>query len=151
MTAKERFDAKVEKSDKCWMWTASKDSAGYGKMYFEGRVVGAHRISFLLHNGDIPEGYEVDHECHVVACVNPDHLRLATPKQNVEHRNGAQANNTAGVRGVRWHKRVKKWEAVVTHHGKQIFLGYFTEMSEASEAARVKRAELFTFPETAAA
>ena len=93
--------------------------------------------------GPIPEGLVIDHLCHNHACVNPDHLRAVTHKQNGEHRNGP-AGAISGVLGVHWHKRIGKWQASVRHNGKLYHAGYFESIEEAGQAAAAKRNELYT-------
>lgn len=56
---------------------------GYGAFWYKGRMARAHRVSWVLHNGGIPEGIEVMHKCDVPACVRPDHLMLGTQADNV--------------------------------------------------------------------
>lgn len=75
----ETFWSKVDKSGDCWIWTAGATSAGYG--LFKHQY--AHRISYRLHRGEIPEGLELDHLCRVTRCVNPDHLEAVTHAENV--------------------------------------------------------------------
>jgi hypothetical protein len=87
---------------------------------------------------------QLDHICHVRACVNPDHLRPVTHKQNQEHKKGVQANNKSGYRGVSLSKRDGRWRAVVMHNWKPIFLGYYSTPEEANEVVVAKRNELFT-------
>jgi len=87
--AEQRFWEKVDKrADGCWLWTGSKQTAGYGT-FNTGRVgpatsryVGAHRFSYELANGPIPDGLHLDHLCRTPACVNPDHLEAVTPTIN---------------------------------------------------------------------
>src|SRR5690606_21927296 len=86
----------------------------------------------------------VDHICMNKGCVNPDHLRLASKKQNNEHLSPARKNNRLGLRGVSWHEASGKWAATVGHNGKHYHLGLFTDPADAAEVARVKRLELFT-------
>ena len=138
-----RFWAKVEKGPGCWEWTASKIT-GHGRMVIDGATAYAHRISYELANGPIPDGLLIDHICHNKGCVNPDHLRLATQKQNGENRAGLPANNTSGVRGVHWRKDVGCWQAVVRSTPKVYHVGYFDDLAEAEAAAIAKRNELFT-------
>jgi hypothetical protein len=143
----DRFWAKVQKSaepDGCWIWTASRTSHGYGKIGVNGRLAAAHRLSFELSKGPIPAGMQVDHVCFNRGCVNPAHLRLATNKQNNEHRSGARRDSSSGVRGVYWHSRAKRWQASTRHNGRTIHLGLFDTLAEADVAVRAKRRELFT-------
>jgi hypothetical protein len=66
-------------SNGCWQWIGSFTPAGYGKIVIEKRTIGAHKISYLWHVGDIPEGDLVHHSCENKGCVNPAHLELKTP------------------------------------------------------------------------
>ncbi|MGO2634644.1 MAG: hypothetical protein ACTH9H_12945, partial [Galactobacter sp.] len=83
--------------------------------------------------------------CHNRACVNVDHLRVVTNKQNSENRSDSQKNNTSGFRGVtKSRPSSNKWIAQVRHRGRRIYLGTFADIAEAAAAARLKRVELFT-------
>lgn len=146
-TVAQRLMAKVNKTAYCWEWTGAKNKAGYPNFYLGGRYVNGHRVSYEIHHGPIPEGMEVDHECHNEGCVNPAHLRLATPKHNVEYQSGPHSRSTSGVRGVSWDKDRQKWHASVGHHGKTVHVGRFLTLEEADAAVRAKRAELYAFPE----
>lgn len=69
----------------CWNWTAGKDKDGYGIVVFSGRSrVKAHRASYELFVGAIPEGLMVRHSCNNPACVNPEHLSTGTAKDNTQ-------------------------------------------------------------------
>ncbi len=66
----------------CRIWDRSMKN-GYGVAYLNGRLEQAHRASWKVINGEIPKGMQVNHKCHVRACINIEHLYLGTQKQNV--------------------------------------------------------------------
>jgi hypothetical protein len=83
----DRFHQKYEKIPiaGCWIWTAAVTKFGHGLIKVNGgkeERVKAHRLSYLLHKGEITKGLNVLHQCGVAACVNPDHLYLGTQKEN---------------------------------------------------------------------
>lgn len=81
----ERFWDKVTKTETCWTWSAKKDKNGYGRFSPSGETsqLPAHRFSWELHNGPIPEGLLVCHHCDNPECTNPSHLFLGTPQDNM--------------------------------------------------------------------
>lgn len=96
--ASERFWPHVEKSEGCWLWTASKWSYGHGRMSAgNGRDTGAHRVSWEIHYGPIPDGLHVLHHCDNPSCVRPDHLFLGTHADNMRDRD-AKGRGTSGER-----------------------------------------------------
>lgn len=70
--------------NRCWEWGGHLDHGGYGILPHKGKRYAAHRISFMLHHGDIPDGMVVRHRCDNSVCTNPDHLELGTAAQNVQ-------------------------------------------------------------------
>lgn len=141
----ERFWAKVEKADSCWNWTGAKGGGpGYGQISIMTKKIWAHRWSYENSYGPIPDGMHVDHICFNPACVNPAHLRLATPKQNQENHLGAQRNSISGVRGVHPHKPSGRWLASLMHNRQTIRIGLFDTIEEAEKAVIARRNELFT-------
>lgn len=145
----QRFWDKVNKSGECWEWTAFKGRNGYGQIGrgkdspIKGTVL-AHRLSYEMANGAIPEGAVIDHMCHNKGCVNPAHLQAVTQKQNSENQHGASRSTTTGVRGVFVHKTTGKFEAKVRHNGRLHHVGLFVALEDAEAAVIAKRNELFT-------
>lgn len=94
---KKAFMDNVRQGDGCWTWVGTLDKDGYGraKVTHEGKKVRglAHRISWMIHRGPIPDGLEVLHICDNPPCVNPDCLFLGTKIDNVADRDakGRQA------------------------------------------------------------
>ena len=82
------YEAHVVKQEGCWGWKGSKNSGGYGKVSVrldsKSVTISAHRLSYTVHNGDIPEGKLVLHTCDNPICTNPEHLFLGTHLENMQ-------------------------------------------------------------------
>lgn len=139
-----RFWAKVDKTGECWLWTGACNSGGYGTLVRQGKKFYAHRYSFAARGIEIPAGMLVDHICHTLACVRPDHLRIVTQKQNMENLNHGRSGSKSGIRGLSWNRPLGKWQAVVRHHGVAFTVGYFDDLAAGEAAVIAKRNELFT-------
>ena len=74
----------IKEEADCWNWTASTNKQGYGRFRYQGKKVGAHRLSWQIANGDIPEGLCVLHRCDNPKCCNPKHLFVGTRSDNMQ-------------------------------------------------------------------
>lgn len=81
----ERFWEKVERRgpDDCWIWNGATDWFGYGRINNSAGTNRAHRVSWELHFGPIPEGLHCLHKCDNPSCCNPKHLELGDDKKNI--------------------------------------------------------------------
>jgi len=89
LTPDQKFWRYVEKGQlsECWDWTGFKDKDGYGKLRVGKTSIGAHRLSYQLHSGEV-SGL-VLHTCNRPSCVNPNHLKLGDHAENMRHRSVA--------------------------------------------------------------
>ena len=79
-----RFWQSVEKTETCWLWHGEMGPGGYGRLTDSAtrKRYMAHRYSYELHVGPVPEGLCLDHLCRVRSCVRPDHLEAVTMREN---------------------------------------------------------------------
>jgi hypothetical protein len=82
----ERFEAKVDRSDECHIWTGSKSSQGYGYIGYKGKVLKSHRVAATMAFGMFDQRLHVLHSCDNPPCVNPNHLWLGTNGENMRDR-----------------------------------------------------------------
>lgn len=67
----------------CWLWTKTLNTQGYGRFNVGGKHVSAHRLSLVMNGRPLIDGLVVDHICRVRRCINPEHLRQVTSRENI--------------------------------------------------------------------
>lgn len=99
-----RFWSKVDKTETCWIWTGATHPFGHGHIKVDGEVKNAHRVSYEIAYGPIPDGLHIDHLCRNPGCVRPDHLEPVTPIENVMRGESGHAVNARKTHCVRGHE-----------------------------------------------
>lgn len=115
----DRFADKIqpEPNSGCWLWDGGVNEHGYGIIGLGSRDQGtdkAHRVSWRLHRGEIPEGMNVLHRCDVPCCVNPEHLFIGTLGENSRDMVRKKRNFVPDNRGER--SRCNKLDAAAVRH-----------------------------------
>lgn len=96
-----RFWSKVRKTRRCWEWTGAK-THGYGNLRLNYKSTRAHRLSWELTYGEIPEGASVLHKCDNPGCVRPNHLFIGTQQDNIRdaYKKGRMVDNSGEKGGM---------------------------------------------------
>lgn len=79
----------------CWIWVGPKDK-GYGLTHYKNKSIRAHRLSYEMFIGPIPEGLLIRHKCDNPSCINPDHLAPGTVQENVNDREARRRRTVKG-------------------------------------------------------
>lgn len=103
-TSRERFESKIHKTADCWEWGGTIYNTGYGKFTVGKKAFLAHRYSYELYVGEVPEGLVIDHLCRNRRCVNPDHLEPVTNEENLFRGLGYRIMNGMDDSCIRGHK-----------------------------------------------
>ena len=126
----------------CLLWTGSGMNNGYGSLGVNGRTTAAHRYAWERARGPIPEGMEVNHRCWTRACVNVEHLDLATRSQNQTYRMGPDADRTTPeARGI-VRRVLKSGESRYDTKYRHTYYGTFPTEAEAIEHITRVRASM---------
>lgn len=138
------FWNKVDKNGNngCWKWKGFKNKQGYGRMGIAAsECVNAHRVSWTIHNGEIPERCFVCHKCDNPECTNPDHLFIGTRQDNINDMMVKKRNrhfHKNSYYGVIEEKRYdgknrkNRWRSFIVINGKVKKLGAHTSIVEAA-------------------
>lgn len=146
----ERFWSRVERSGRsaCWRWKGGVTTNGYGRFYYGGKKYeAAHRVAYIMEYGCIPKNLPfVLHACDNKLCVNPDHLSVGTPADNMIDKMAKKRPGPPSYlgfpRGVGKQPVGGRYFAYARHRGKYIYLGTHDTPEIASAAAEAKRREL---------
>lgn len=120
-----------EPNSGCWIWMGSIKPNGYGNSKVEKTRASemAHRKSYRLHEGPVPEGLLVLHKCDVRCCVNPDHLFLGTYSDNLNDMVAKGRNKPNDLFGEDNPAAKLTDEAVLQIRSRPKWRGYFTAMA----------------------
>lgn len=105
------------------------------KLYF------SHRVIWVMHNGDIPDGLDIDHKDGDGLNNRLDNLRVVTHSGNMKNRRLA-SHNKSGCHGINWVPRLSKWVVQITSDGYTKHLGTFADFYDAVAARKAAEAEL---------
>lgn len=110
-------------------------NSGYLRTWFKGKRYFTHRLVYVMHCGEIPDGMEVDHINQLRTDNRIENLRLASRVDNSRNRT-RHSNNISGTTGVHWSKDKGKWRAGIRVNGEYKSLGCFTDLEDAVAARK---------------
>lgn len=136
----------------CFLWDGTQTINGYGQFLLGSRKTRramylAHRISWKICNGNIPDGLQVLRRCDNAECTNPDHLYLGSHEENfrdvVMRKRASRVGSGSLPFGVVKAHGSARFCSVIRFRGKKLYLGTFSTAKEANEVANRKREELY--------
>lgn len=109
----------MDPNNGCWLWLGAFYPLGYGMVTVHGtrKPTQAHRMSYLLFNGSIPEGLHLDHLCRVRGCVNPQHLEAVTKKENTLRGFGITAMHARKTHCAKGHEFTNENTKIIYRNG----------------------------------
>lgn len=123
----------------CIAWMGYVAPDGYARLSVNGVSREVHRLIFEMGHGEIPSGAQIDHMCGVRCCVNPHHLRAASPKQNAWNRKRV-SGQASGHKNV--YRNGSGWIVKMEVDGEKLSFGTFAELDAAVAVAEEKRKDL---------
>lgn len=138
----EAIKHRTEWQGDCLVWKGTLTNDGYGRIKVNGKLHNVHRLVYETERGMVHSNQFIDHECSNPACVNINHLRVATISENNSYLSGAQANNkNSGIRNV--YRARDKFYVRVRKNGQAHYFGVYDTAEEASTVAEQARKEVF--------
>lgn len=107
----------------------------YRVVRFRGKLHLAHRLIWMLHNGPIPAGHQIDHINRNSLDNRLGNLRAVTASENNRNK-GLLSRNKSGCAGVYWHHECKKWAAEIFPDKRKVYLGVFRRKADAIAARK---------------
>jgi hypothetical protein len=112
----------------------TKGTSGYSQFSCYGKVWLAHRVIWEAFNGEIPDGFQINHIDGNKANNRIENLRAATKEENCQNQK-VRSTNTSGCKGVKWNSVSKKWQVGICKNYKNIHLGMYEDLELASLVA----------------